>query len=132
MNGIPVLASQSGGIPEAGGTGGITLPVPESNQGKDENWLVLPSEEECRPWADALYELYDNTEKWQEGCRKNAEQHSLKVTGDRILKLLQPLLRKKAGDNDFTRLGSVRYDGDPLDWEEFKKAGRKRAKPASE
>ena len=132
MNGIPVLASQSGGIPEAVGTGGITLLVPESNQGKDENWLVLPSEEECRPWADALYELYDNTEKWQEGCRKNAEQHSLKVTGDRILKLLQPLLRKKAGDNDFTRLGSVRYDGDPLDWEEFKKAGRKRAKPASE
>lgn len=51
------------------------------------------------------------------GCAKNAEKNSLKKTGDRLLKLLKPLLKKQAGDNDFTRLGSVRYDGDPLDWE---------------
>ena len=67
MNGIPVLASKSGGLPEAVGTGGITLEKPASNQGPDENWLVLPSEEECRPWADALYDLYDHTEKWTQG-----------------------------------------------------------------
>ena len=67
MNGIPVLASKSGGLPEAVGTGGITLEKPASNQGPDENWLVLPSEEECRPWADALYDLYDHTEKWTRG-----------------------------------------------------------------
>ena len=131
MNGIPVLASKSGGLPEAVGTGGITLEKPASNQGPDENWLVLPSEEECRPWADALYDLYDHTEKWtrgggHSGCAKNAEKNSLKKTGDRLLKLLKPLLKKQAGDNDFTRLGSVRYDGDPLDWENFRQPARRK------
>ena len=92
---------------------------------------MLPSEEECRPWADALYDLYDHTEKWtrgggHSGCAKNAEKNSLKKTGDRLLKLLKSLLKKQAGDNDFTRLGSVRYDGDPLDWENFRQPARRK------
>lgn len=49
-----------------------------------------------------------------------------KKTGDRLLKLLKPLLKKQAGDNDFTRLGSVRYDGDPLDWENFRQPARRK------
>ena len=60
------------------------------------------------------------------GCAKNAEKNSLKKTGDRLLKLLKPLLKKQAGDNDFTRLGSVRYDGDPLDWENFRQPARRK------
>lgn len=58
--------------------------------------------------------------------RQNAEKNSLKKTGDRLLKLLKPLLKKQAGDNDFTRLGSVRYDGDPLDWENFRQPARRK------
>lgn len=60
------------------------------------------------------------------GCAKNAEKNSLKKTGDWLLKLLKPLLKKQAGDNDFTRLGSVRYDGDPLDWENFRQPARRK------
>ena len=33
---------------------------------------------------------------------------------DRLLEALRPLLEKRAGDRDFSRLGSIRFEGDPL------------------
>lgn len=120
MNGIPVLASKSGGLPEAVGTGGITLDTPKECSGKPADWLTLPSEESCRPWADALYRLYDERTSalWEARCKETAEHFSLAACGKRLLTLFAPLLERRAGDNDFTRMGSVRYDNDPLDWEE--------------
>ena len=50
MNGIPVVASKSGGLPEAVGEGGICLDAPLESQ-RDYNHI--PSEEEVRPWLDA-------------------------------------------------------------------------------
>ena len=117
MNGIPVLASKSGGLPEAVGAGGITMDVPASNQGPDDNWLVLPTEEECRPWADALYELFDHADEWRGKCLEAAHGNSIEVRGDRLMALLMPLLSRRAGDADFSRLGSIRYENDPIDWE---------------
>ena len=117
MNGIPVLASNLGGLPEAVGAGGITLEIPESNKGGDDKSLVLPTEEECRPWADALYELYDHADEWRERCLEAAAENSLQRSGDRLLELLSPLLKKRAGDGDFSLGGSDYQDGDPLDWE---------------
>ena len=119
MNGIPVLGSKSGGIPEAIGEGGVTLDAPESVGGINETdkWLTLPSEEECRPWADALYALFDHADEWQGRCSATAEKNSLKARGDHLIELLYPLLQKKAGDADFSRMGSIIYEGDPKDWE---------------
>lgn len=124
MNGIPVLGSMSGGLPEAIGEGGITLDAPESVGGVDESekWLTLPTEEECRPWADALYELFDHAEDWQARCAATAEKNSLRARGDHLMELLEPLLQKRAGDGDFPRMGSIYYDGDPKDWETTSKA----------
>ncbi|MDO5533015.1 glycosyltransferase, partial [Sutterella sp.] len=117
MNGIPVLASTSGGMPEAVGKGGITLDAPATNRQGNESWLVLPSEEECRPWADALYELYDHADDWKDRCAEAAQTNGIQARGDALLKLLEPFLSRRAGDADFSRRGSVRYEGDPLDWE---------------
>ena len=126
MNGIPVLGSKSGGLPEAIGEGGITLDAPESVGGVDESekWLTLPSEEECRPWADALYELFAHAEDWKARCAASAEKNSLKARGDHLMELLEPLLQRKAGDGDFPRMGSIYYEGDPKDWETADKAKR--------
>lgn len=115
MNGIPVLASDRGGLPEAVNGGGYNLPLPPSITEDSESWTVLPTEEEMRPWADRLYELYDNRAAWREKCLKAAEGLSPDVSAQRLLRILKPLLDRRAGDGpDFNIRGSVRFSEDPL------------------
>lgn len=116
MNGIPVLSSDSGGLPEAVGTAGITLEAPSECLGKTEAMLTLPSEASCRPWANALYRLVDerNSSLWQKRCQETAAQNTMRRCAMRLLTVLEPLLQRKAGDADFTRWGSIRFPNDPL------------------
>ncbi len=94
LNGIPVLASTSGGLPEAVGTGGITLEAPECCRA---DHLCLPSEESMRPWLDALKRLL--VEDWSERCAETAAVHDIERSTDRALALLTPLFAKGAGMN---------------------------------
>ena len=115
MNGIPVLASDCGGLPEAVTGGGYNLPLPPSITEDSESWTVLPTEEEMRPWADRLYELYDNRVAWREKCLQAAEGLSPDVSAQRLLRILKPLLDRRAGDGSgFDIRGSVRFSEDPL------------------
>ena len=62
-NGIPVIGSDRGGIPEALGGSGIVLPLPE--------WLtprtrVLPTAREVAPWVEAVIQLWDDAELLRE------------------------------------------------------------------
>lgn len=126
MNGIPVLASKSGGLPEAVGDGGICLDTPASCSDikNPDKWLTLPSEEECQPWVDALIEMWDKKDEWYSKCIEASQKNSPKVSGDRLMAVIEPLLARKAGDQDFCRIGSIRYEDDPLDWEgQTKKMG---------
>lgn len=95
MNGIPVLASSSGGLPEAVAGGGIILDAPKECAGDRNNWLALPSEESCRPWADALYKLYDErmSAYWQEKCQKAAQTNSPLACAEKLLRAIGPLLQ---------------------------------------
>ena len=57
INGIPPIVSDRGGLPETVGTGGTVLALPA--------WLTptvgrVPSEEETRPWFDAVTRLWDD------------------------------------------------------------------------
>lgn len=116
MNGIPVLASSSGGLPEAVAGGGIILDAPKECAGDRNNWLALPSEESCRPWADALYKLYDErmSASWQEKCKRAAQTNSPLACAEKLLRAIGPLLQKRAGDGDFTHMGSYRFPTDPI------------------
>lgn len=116
MNGIPVLASSSGGLPEAVAGGGIILDAPQECRGSAENWLTLPSEESCRPWADALYRLYDERRSaaWLERCRTAAQTNSPAACAEKLLKVIEPLLQRRAGDADFSQKGSIRFPSDPI------------------
>lgn len=115
MNGIPVLASDRGGLPEAVNGGGYNLSLPDYITDDTNTWAILPREEDMREWADKLYELYDNRVAWYDKCRKAAEGLSPDVSADRLLTILKPYLEKRAGDAENQNMvGSVRFAEDPL------------------
>lgn len=89
MNGIPVLASKSGGLPEAVREGGILLDAPESTQ-KDH--LCVPDDDEISPWVEALERCLN--EDWTEVCRRASENLDLERTTDRLMKCLEPWLEQ--------------------------------------
>lgn len=96
MNGIPVLASQSGGLPGNVGEGGICLPAPPLTQ---QDWTRLPTEEEMRPWFDAMRTMLalETHPQWQEKARQAATRHDIGISTDRLLAVLEPLLARRAG-----------------------------------
>ena len=114
MNGIPVLASSSGGLPEAVDVGGVILDAPKEcgSTEEREKWLTLPSEESCRVWADTLYRLYDERDSagWQARCAQAANRNSTEACAKKLLTAIGPWLEKRAGDGNFTNKGSIRFD----------------------
>ncbi len=92
LNGIPVLASQSGGLPEAVGTGGLCLKAPQSCQ---RDACRVPSAEEMRPWMDALKQML--SEDYTERCASAAAAFRPELSARRVLELLDPLFLQAAG-----------------------------------
>ncbi len=89
FNGIPVLAANNGGLPEAVGEGGILLDAPEKTKA---DYYRVPTNEEIMPWVEALERLL--TEDWSEKCKKAAERNDLHNSIDRLLEYLMPLMEK--------------------------------------
>lgn len=89
FNGIPVLCSDSGGLPEAIREDGIALPAPAETV---KDYLRIPTREEMEPWLTALERLL--TQDWSEACRKAAEVNDIRYSTDRLLEMLTPLLRE--------------------------------------
>jgi hypothetical protein len=57
VNGIPVIGSDRGGIPETLGDAGVILPLPERLTPKTRD---LPTPEEVAPWVEAVIRLWDD------------------------------------------------------------------------
>lgn len=95
MNGIPVVATTSGGLPEAVNGGGILLPPPESTQ-KDN--LCLPTDEEIAPWVEALERCLN--EDWTEACQKASAEIDLERSVDRLLTVIEPLMQQGQKEKD--------------------------------
>ena len=88
-NGIPVLATNRGGIPETLGGAGCLLPIPERCAA--DHW-VMPTDEEVAPWWDALLRL------WREPAyRRDMSERALAVAQTQSLpakaSALEALLR---------------------------------------
>ena len=62
INGIPVIGSNRGGIPETVGNGGIVLPLPERLTPATK---IVPEAEEVEPWVDAVIRLWDDREFYE-------------------------------------------------------------------
>ncbi len=65
-NGIPVIGSDRGGIPEALGNAGIVLSLPNRLTPTS---CVLPASEEVSPWVEAVIKLWDDEAHYTEQCR---------------------------------------------------------------
>ena len=93
LNQIPVLCSNSGGLPEAIGGAGIALAPPEHCL---QDHLSIPDEAEIQPWFDALKRLLE--EDWSAQLRKAQEQLSLDKGLDNIIRVLLPYLNQRNQD----------------------------------
>lgn len=57
LNGIPVVASDRGALPEVVGAGGVCLPLPADLTPESR---TPPSAADVRPWAEAVFRLWDD------------------------------------------------------------------------
>jgi len=80
-NGIPVIASDRGALPETLGNAGIVLPLPERLTPAT-RWL--PTAEEVAPWVETIIRLWDDEEFYEEHQRRaliEAERWSPETLG---------------------------------------------------
>ena len=80
-NGIPVLASDRGALPETLGDAGIVLPVPDRCTPTS---LEVPTPEEVAPWVDAIIRLWDDPD-WYASHRRRALTAALRWDPDRLI-----------------------------------------------
>ena len=72
LNGVPVVASDRGGLPESLGGAGVILPLPERLTPATR---LLPTAEEVTPWVEAIVRLWDDPE-FAEEHRRRAESEA--------------------------------------------------------
>lgn len=100
LNNIPVLTSTSGGLQEAACGAGISLDAPE-HCSKDH--LSIPTDEEIRPWIDALKRLLN--EDWTDKIEKAKKELNVDATLDKFIQVLLPYIEQ--GENYGIRFGQA-------------------------
>lgn len=73
VNGIPVIGSDRGGLPEALGEAGVVLPIPARLTPQTRE---LPTSEEVAPWVDEILRLCDDPAYFTERCRRSSAEAS--------------------------------------------------------
>jgi len=74
LNGIPVLASNRGGLRETVGDGGFLFDIPARYTPETRG---IPTAEEVGPWVETIIRLWDDAvecERWSQAARKRAER----------------------------------------------------------
>jgi glycosyltransferase involved in cell wall biosynthesis len=97
-NGIPVLASNGGGIPETLGQAGCLLPVPERCRA---DFWTLPTRDEIAPWWDELARLWfepDHHRAMSQKALVAAETYDLSARAATLEILLRSILPPAGGN----------------------------------
>ena len=92
LNGIPVLASNTGGSAELVGKGGVMFDLPEEVREKK---LVPAGEDVARPWLEEIKRIVHDEAYYRQLCRqaeKEAEQHEIQHNTDRFLRAVSPVV----------------------------------------
>jgi glycosyltransferase involved in cell wall biosynthesis len=94
-NGIPVIATHRGGIPETLAGAGVLLDIPQAAHSN--HWHV-PSEQELDPWWAALLALWSDPQHYRqhsERALQAAATHSLPLKTERVLRLLHQAVTQR-------------------------------------
>ena len=83
INGIPVIGSNRGGIPETVGEGGLILPLPERLTPATR---IAPTADEVESWVEAIIHLWDDRE-FYEGLSARAMHEALRWNPDLLRQL---------------------------------------------
>ena len=74
LNGIPVLASNRGALPETIGDAGLLFDIPARYTPETHD---VPTAEEVEPWVEAIIRLWDDAaeyDRWSQAAREHAQQ----------------------------------------------------------
>jgi glycosyltransferase involved in cell wall biosynthesis len=74
INGIPVVASNRGGLPETIGEAGFLFDIPARYTPETRD---IPTAEEVEPWVETIIRLWDDTaehERWSKAARERSQQ----------------------------------------------------------
>ena len=66
-NGLPIITSDRGALPETLGDAGTQLPLPDRLTAAT---TLLPTGDEVAPWVDAVIRLWDDPDHYADQCRK--------------------------------------------------------------
>jgi glycosyltransferase involved in cell wall biosynthesis len=71
INGIPVLGSNRGGLPEAIGNGGFIFDIPAQYTPQTK---TVPTAEEVEPWVETIIRLWDDADFYDQASRNAREE----------------------------------------------------------
>lgn len=94
INGIPVLASRTGGSEELVGQGGMIFDLPENV--REQRDKPAP-EEVIRPWLDEIKRIWHDPDYYEQLVAKvdnEAQQHDIQHNTDRFLAAVAPAIAK--------------------------------------
>ncbi len=98
VNGIPVLASDTGGSAELVGRGGGGLPVPQAAREKMSE--VRVSDEDLRPWLDTIRRLWHEPAYYDGLCqrvRTEAQRHDIGLNAEAFIRAVAPFVLASRG-----------------------------------
>jgi glycosyltransferase involved in cell wall biosynthesis len=107
LNGIPVLGSGRGGIPETLGEAGLILPLPDRLTADSPG---LPTSEEVAPWVDAIVRLWDFPDIYERHSRLS--QRVARTWSPEIVEPLYVRFFESVGRNRTAMLRM--HDGPPV------------------
>ena len=98
MNGIPVLSSTSGGLPDAMNGGGLCIPAPQHCH---EDFTYLPEAVELEAWMEGIETILnpEHYTEWQAKAREAGKAHDIEISTDKLCAYLKPLLDRRASWN---------------------------------
>lgn len=105
LNGIPVVASNMGGLVQSTGGGGCLIDLPSH---VIEDFYSLPNDDEIEPWLKAIEKAME-ADFWStlEAAKK---QLSVVATVDNLVSLISPLILKTQYLRTFARLNAEALD----------------------
>ncbi|MGM0984698.1 MAG: glycosyltransferase [Pseudomonadota bacterium] len=99
MNGVPVIYTDNGGLPEAVGEGGIKITLPPALHKAP--YSIIPTPESLEPLLRHLERLHDDEslyQQWVARAFEQGKQHRIETSTARLMKAFAPLIQKRAGD----------------------------------